>query len=333
MGSVKCRQYRTSQYHRERRLAALWYGRSCKFSAMASFSQNHSANKFQNIEANAILYFVLQEAQQLAQALNHTSSVARWNRIAEGIKSAANNLLWDDEAGLYRDNQTTTLHPQDGNSWAVKANLTLSDNQNLAISEALRARWGAYGAPAPEAGATVSPFIGGFELQAHYMADQPAAALDLMRLQWGFMLEDPRMTQSTFVEGYSTDGSLHYAPYTNDPRISHAHGWSTGPTSALTTYAAGIQLTAAAGATWLIAPQPGNLTVVDAGLTTSKGVFSVSFEHGDGYSRFSFKTPKSTTGRVLLPGASGTLVSKSGQRKALVNGAARGLRGGSWELC
>ena len=29
-------------------------------------------------------------------------------------------------------------------------------------------------------------------------------------------------------------GELHYAPYSNDPRISHAHGWATGPTSSLT---------------------------------------------------------------------------------------------------
>jgi hypothetical protein len=32
------------------------------------------------------------------------------------------------------------------------------------------------------------------------------------------MLDDPRMTNSTFIEGYSSDGSLHYAPYKNDPR-------------------------------------------------------------------------------------------------------------------
>jgi len=269
----------------------------------------------------------------LAQALNHTSFTAVWSRTAASIKSAANKLLWDDEAGLYRDNQTTIMHPQDGNSWAVKANLTLSDEQSLTISKALRSRWGPYGAPAPEAGATVSPFIGGFELQAHYLADQAGAALDLMRLQWGFMLQDPRMTQSTFIEGYSTDGSLHYAPYTNDPRISHAHGWSTGPTSALTTYAAGIQLTGPAGATWRIAPQPGNLTVVDAGLSTSKGLFSVFFRRsGSDYSHFSFSTPRSTTGSVLLPGVQGTLVSQDGQRKSLVNGAASGLCGGTWEF-
>lgn len=277
---------------------------------------------------------MLQDAQQLAQELNDTTSTAQWARTAAGIKSAANQLLWDDQVGLYRDNQTTALHPQDGNSWAVKANLTLSDKQNTAISNALHSRWGKYGAPAPEAGATISPFIGGFELQAHYMANQPETALALIRRQWGFMLNDPRMTHSTFIEGYSTDGSLHYAPYTNDARISHAHGWSTGPTSALTTYAAGVQLAGPAGSTWVIAPQPGNLTIVDAGLSTSRGVFSVAFKRDSAgsYKHFTLKTPSATSGDVILPGTSGTLVSRNGQQVKLVNGAARGLRGGTWQL-
>lgn len=216
----------------------------------------------------------------------------------------------------------------------MKANLTHSDRQKTAVSNALRSRWGKYGAPAPEAGATISPFIGGFELQAHYMANQPETALALIRKQWGFMLNDPRMTQSTFIEGYSTDGSLHYAPYTNDPRISHAHGWSTGPTSALTTYAAGIHLTGPAGSTWMIAPQPGDLSTVDAGLSTSRGIFSVVFKRNSvgSYKSFAFHAPPSTRGDVILRGTNGTLVSRTGQQIRLVNGVAKGLRGGSWQL-
>lgn len=284
---------------------------------------------FQNIEANAILYFVLQDAQTLAQELNQTSTTTQWNQIAARITTAANQLLWDKDAGLYRDNETTTLHPQDGNSWAIKANLTSSTNQTLAICQALKSRWGTYGAPAPEAGTTVSPFIGGFELQAHYLADQPAAALDLIRLQWGSMLQDTRMTQSSFIEGYSTDGSLHYAPYSNDARISHAHGWSTGPTSALSTYAAGIQLTGLAGAEWRITPQPGNLSSVDAGLATSQGQFAVRFQRKNGrFETLSVQTPLSTRGDVVLPGTRGSLVSTRGERVSLVHGVARG----SWKL-
>ncbi|KAJ6096976.1 hypothetical protein N7486_007722 [Penicillium sp. IBT 16267x] len=287
-----------------------------------------------NIEANSILYFVLNDAQELAKELNKTSVIPHWASVAAGVKTAANKLLWDSSAGMYRDNQTTTLHPQDGNAWAIKANITQSETQRNAISAALKARWGTYGAPAPEAGATISPFIGGFELQAHYIAGQPNAALDLLRLQWGYMLLDSKMTQSTFIEGYSTDGSIHYAPYIDDARISHAHGWSTGPTYALTAYAAGIRLTGPAGKSWKIAPQPGNLTTVDAGLATARGVFSVALQRsssGEGYGRLSFSTPSSTTGVVQLPGVEGTLISQTGQRVRLVDGTAS-VPGGKWKL-
>lgn len=104
----------------------------------------------------------------------------------------------------------------------VLGNLTLNAAQASTISSNLQARWGPYGAPAPECAstpATISPFAGGFELEAHLVSGAPTAALDLMRLQWGnFMLDDPRMTNSTFIEGYGADGSLHYSPYPNDPR-------------------------------------------------------------------------------------------------------------------
>jgi hypothetical protein len=118
-----------------------------------------------------------------------------------------------------------------------------------------------------EAGATVSPFISGFELRAHYIAGHPKRAVKLMKLMWGdFMLDHPRMTKSTFIEGYSTNADLHYAPYKNDARISHAHGWATGPTSALTYYAAGLQILIASGKTWTIAPSLGGAEICRGGV-------------------------------------------------------------------
>lgn len=154
-----------------------------------------------------------------------------------------------------------------------------------------------------------------------------------MRTQWGFMLDDPRMTNSTFIEGYSTDGSLVYAPYNNDPRISHAHGWSAGPTAALTFYTAGLHLTGPAGSTWKFAPQPGNLTDVDAGFATRLGAFSTTFSRtDDGFQRVSFNAPNGTMGDVELAGTKGSLVSREGKRVDLLNGKAKGLAGGHWEL-
>ena len=260
-----------------------------------------------NIEANSILYYTLNRGLELASTLNDSnSSVLNWSTYAANIKSAANEALWDPSANLYRDNDTlplTTLHPQDGNSWAVMANLTNSSAQALNISHALRSRWGPYGAPAPEAGITVSPFISGFELQAHYLAGNPSYAIDLIKLMWyDFMLEDPRMTNSTFIEGYSTDGSLHYPWYIDDARISYAHGWATGPTSTLTFYAAGLQLTGGAGRTWSVSPALGGLECVTAGFQTPLGSFAVNVDNstGNGVMEIDITTPAGTTGVLSL---------------------------------
>ncbi|KAB2579338.1 putative alpha-l-rhamnosidase protein [Lasiodiplodia theobromae] len=267
-----------------------------------------------NIEANAILYYTINQVSILASALNETDLLSSWSTTASGIKAAANELLWDASSGLYRDNETTTLHPQDGNAWAVVANLTLNSTQAAQISTNLAGRWTEYGAPAPEAHDAISPFISGFELQAHVAAGNASAALALTRLQWGFMLDDPRMTNSTFIEGYSTTGDLHYAPYNNDPRISHAHGWATGPTGVLTFRVAGIQLTTAAGETWRVEPSFGDLTRVEAGFSTNLGAFSTNNtrDADTGAFNIAFETPEGTTGAVSVeyPSCAGTLTVK-----------------------
>ncbi|KAI2484518.1 Bacterial alpha-L-rhamnosidase domain containing protein [Pyrenophora tritici-repentis] len=254
-----------------------------------------------NIEANSILYYTLNQAIYLAEVLNDTANVSTWRDTAERIKVAANDLLWDTQEGMYRDNETATLMPQDGNSWAVVANLTLNATQNALISSRLNSRWTPYGAPAPEADDSISPFISGFELQTHFLAQNTSAALALMRLQWGFMMDDPRMTNSTFIEGYSTTGQLHYAPYLNDARISHAHGWATGPTSTLTQYVAGVQLLSAGGATWRIAPSLGDLKFADAGFTTKLGFFGARTQILNGSVMLEFEAPEGTTGEVMMP--------------------------------
>ncbi|EIN05956.1 bacterial alpha-L-rhamnosidase domain-containing protein [Punctularia strigosozonata HHB-11173 SS5] len=298
-----------------------------------------------NIEANAILYQTLNQVSVLAGALNETDLLASWAQTAATIKSSANELLWDASAGMYRDNETTTLHPQDGNAWAVVSNLTLNDTQTASISQNLVERWTPYGAPAPEAADAISPFISGFELQAHILSGNASAALDLMRLEWGFMLDDPRMTNSTFIEGYSSTGALHYAPYTNDPRVSHAHGWSTGPTSTLTFMVAGIQLTSAGGRTWLIKPTLGDLTRAEAGFKTSLGSFSVNNakDAKTGSFQVAFETPKGTNGALSVeyPDCDGTLVlSRAGKKHAVLHVKqddapqgrieVDGLEGGQW---
>ncbi|KAI1852737.1 hypothetical protein JX266_002278 [Neoarthrinium moseri] len=261
-----------------------------------------------NIEANSILYHTLQNALKLAAVVNDTSNVANWTTSAAGIPPAANAILWDDSASLFKDNDTQqVLHPQDGNAWAIIAGV-INGSRAEAISDALANRWvRPYGAPAPEAGDTVSPFVSGFELQAHYMVGRGDRAVDLMEFMWAdFMLDDPRMTNSSFIEGYSTNGSLHYAPYPSDPRVSHAHGWATGPTSTLSFLGAGIRLTSAGGLTWKLAPALGGLQNIEAGYEAPLGKFAVAWHNSSCGITGSFETPESTTGILEIPIAAGS---------------------------
>jgi hypothetical protein len=288
-----------------------------------------------NIEANSILYYTIDQGIMLGKVVGEDTAVLnKWANLASGVKASANKLLWNSTAGMFHDNETTTLMPQDGNSWAVVSSLADSSEKISSISAGLAARWTPFGAPAVEAADAVSPFISGFELQAHFLANNASAALDLMRLEWGFMLNDPRMTNSTFIEGYSSDGSLHYAPYTNDPRVSHAHGWATGPTATLTSYVGGIHILSDGGKTWRISPALGDLTSVDTGFSTDLGAFSSQVSaSGDGtVTALKFVTPSGTTGSVSLPGVEGTLQSENGTSVTLSNGMAHNLSGGVWTL-
>ena len=65
---------------------------------------------------------------------------------------------------MYRDNETTTLCPQDANSMAVLYNLTTSGEQASSVSEGLTRNWNDLGAIAPELPDTISPFIGSLEV-------------------------------------------------------------------------------------------------------------------------------------------------------------------------
>ncbi|KAH7378571.1 Six-hairpin glycosidase [Cadophora sp. MPI-SDFR-AT-0126] len=255
-----------------------------------------------NIAANAFLFHTIQLGLQLASSLNDDAVTTRWAKTAAGIEAAANKLLWDDGAKMYRDNETTTLMPQDGNVWAIVSGLADTPSKKQLISAALTKRWGKYGAISVEIRNYVAPFIGSVELWAHALAGNHDTMHKLIRLQWGFMLDGQRMTNSTFIEGYDANGVLTWPGYEYDQRVSHAHGWATGPTSALTFYTAGLQILSAGGKTWRIAPGLANLSRAEAGFETPLGQFSVSTKKGSrGEVSVSFSTPAGTSGEVWIP--------------------------------
>lgn len=297
--------------------------------------------------ANSILCYTLQNAVKLATIMNDTSEISNWEALASGISAAANDILWDDSVSLYRDNDTIATgssapsYPQDGNAWAVIAGIA-NGTRAAAVSDALQARWvRPYGAPAVEAGQTISPFATGFELQAHYLAGRAAYAVDLMEFMWAdYMLDDARMTNSTFIEGFAADGEPLYPVYDYDPRVSHAHGWSTAPTSMLTFFAGGLTMTSAAGRTWKVAPALGGLGSVQTGYETPLGSFVTSWTNSSCGFFGTFTTPGSTTGELSIPLAAGSqklvLQGPEGSNEVQLDGLSvatvTGLPGGNYTI-
>ena len=100
----------------------------------------------------------------------------------------------------------------------------------------------------------------------------------------------------------STDG------YAYDPSyISHAHGWSTGPTSALSFYVLGVQLTSPQGQTWSIAPHTAGLPSAEGGYETPLGWFGVKWASTESGWNATISTPEGTIGS-LRPPVNGTVV-------------------------
>ncbi|RAL09929.1 Six-hairpin glycosidase [Aspergillus homomorphus CBS 101889] len=224
---------------------------------------------------------------------------------AQKLREAINKYCWDDSYGAFKDNATdTTLHPQDANSMALLFGVVDSERA-ASISEKLTNNWTPIGAVAPELPENISPFISSFEIQGHFTVGQPARALELIRRSWGWYYNNPNGTRSTVIEGYLQNGTFGYRSsrgyYYDTAYVSHAHGWSAGPTSALTNYIVGLTVTSPLGATWKLAPQFGDLKSAQAGFTTALGKFKAAWTKKSDKYTLEFTVPKGTTGNLTLP--------------------------------
>lgn len=211
-------------------------------------------------------------------------------------------------------------------------NVVNSNSRAESVSTSLLQNWTPIGAIAPELPENISPFIPSFEIQAYLSIRQTSRALDLIRRSWGWYLNHPNGTGSTVIEGYLANATFAYRSsrgYKYDASyVSHAHGWSSGPTSALTNYILGLRVTSPAGATWRLAPQFGDLSHVEGGFVTKLGKYQAAWARAspEGNYTLGFRAP-----RVLW--MDGKNVS---ERDAVVDGgvvgmAVMGTGGGSYD--
>lgn len=194
-------------------------------------------------------------------------------------------------------------HCEDGNSMAMYYGGVNSSYANK-ISDFLPTAWTPIGAEAGELPGSIVMYVEGFEIKGHLQIGQTKRALDLMRLSWGWNLQSPFGTESTFVEGYKVDGSWRYRDDSysmNGTYTAHSLGWSTGPTDALVSYVVGLQPTSPGGANWTLQPQYGDLTFAEGGFTLPTGKFSSSWKLHGNSANIMINAPANTSGTVTLP--------------------------------
>jgi hypothetical protein len=262
----------------------------------------------ENIEANSILYAVLQGAVTLANVEGDSASASSYAALAATLKASVNAILWDSSVGAFRDDPSTNLHPQDGNSLAVWFGVIDDPARAKGLSYVHNENWNAIGSVTPEWG-QISTFVGSMELMSHFVSGYDKRGLDMIRTMWGYMLSNPNGPQSTFWESFTTDGTFASnggGPAPSDSFTSLAHGWATGPTSALTFFVLGIAPDSVLGQTYHVIPHPGDLSHVEGNLTFAAGkLVRVAYDVGAACSSFSMTVDASSnvgsTGTIAVP--------------------------------
>ncbi|KAF4893319.1 hypothetical protein CGCF415_v012735 [Colletotrichum fructicola] len=263
--------------------------------------------------ASMLLYRALKTGADIAswapELTNASTYKQEWLDAAATLQRSVMANLWDSGKGAFKESPNdTSLYPQDANSMAVAFGVVSANSTEAQqISDYLESNWTPIGPRCPELANNISPFISSIELSTHFRAGRADRALNLIRDAWGWYLNHPNGTQSTVPEGYLVNGTWGYRGdrgYRNDPTyMSHAHGWSSGPTSTMTEYLVGLRVIKPGGSEWQLKPVLSEISEAEAGFTTSLGKFSAKFTAGDnGTAVVEWSTPANTKGNLVLPG-------------------------------
>ncbi|MFC9614589.1 trehalase family glycosidase [Streptomyces sp. NPDC056938] len=258
-----------------------------------------SLPKGENLIANVLMWRVLTTGSQLAKVEGDTTLAQSYAHRAAALRTAIDSRLWDEEKGAYRFYPDSDVHAQDGNALAVWYGLA-DQSKARRISSYLTTNWNDRGSTSPENKGNLGVFAGSMEVNAHFAAGGTTAdqaGVDLIRRQWGAMLDDPLGTRSTFWESSRPDGCI-CSTY-----VSLAHAWATGPTTALTFSVLGLQPTSAGGRAFDFVPHTADLTFAQGRITTTLGPVDASWRvnRKEGKYRAELTAPKHSEGRVAVP--------------------------------
>ncbi len=250
---------------------------------------------------NSVYHQALLDAAELADAVDRRRFAAVMRGRAETIAATVNDTLWSPDLDAY-DVSTALRGPvvQDANVAAVLSGIAPPARAERALDTVERELSTRYGTlsvsqPFPDGfRPIISPFMGGLQLKAQFSDDRTQTALDLIRSEWGQMVDsDPG---DVMWEKIQTDGTL-------AQRSSAAHAWSTGPTSALSRFVLGAAPVRPGWKVWSVRPQPGDVEWTRGSVPTRRGPLKVRWQQGTEPASFELvvNAPEGTRGAVWIP--------------------------------
>ncbi len=263
----------------------LWYDLHTLPSGLLAATRPHSDYAFIRRHGRIVSYFnaqyvlALHEAQALARWIGQSG--ATFATRAARVANAFDPAFWDPAAGAYGDTTAAkTTHPQDGNAFAILSGLAGAHAE--AILEHLQSRdWRSWGSTIvddnswddPTWGYQSSercyPFVSYDEVVARFETGLDGSALDLIRLEWGYMLDNgPKTTMWELIKPFGGGGG------------SFDAGWSSGAAPALSDWVLGVRPTSPGFETFVVDPHTGRLASASGSIDTPRGPITVSWRQG-----------------------------------------------------
>jgi hypothetical protein len=211
---------------------------------------------------NCFMVLALKDCARMADWLGRKAVARRFRALAGRMTRAINRHLWDDGRRAYVD----SIH-DDGTVSRVFSQQTQTAALMAGVAAGARERRCRAVVHSPPEGfvRAGSPFFEFFLLEVLATEGKTEEFLDVIRSDWGFMIDQGA---TTFWEMWSNkSGRL---------TRSHCHGWSAAPTFFLSTEILGVRPTRPGFAACTVNPKLGKLGFLRGSVPTPRGVITVS---------------------------------------------------------
>lgn len=266
-----------------------------------------------NTIMNALYYNVLRESAQMAALVGEERTALKYRGLAERIKMAINEHLWDERRGIYVDANVEGVRSrrvgQQANSMCLLYDIAAAEKRPRILSFIFdQARIKLTDKYKPEKtrfdeekdAVQAQPFFMHWVNAALAHIGEYDRMVHLIRDLWGNMID---AGATTIWELWSQDDS-------------ECHGWSATPAYDLMTYVLGVRGVTAGFGEFAVEPHPAGLEWARGVFPSVKGDIPVSWRSSAEEFRIEGSLPPATRASVLIPFQNGkkpSLIQLNGQ--------------------